>query len=108
MTIDEWIAGRDSSPPPELLVCVRAALGARTSAPVTVAAEVCLAAAEEQLRQLLATGCDKRERALDLLTVDALVTYAFEAASDHPESLSERAGMAMQGLALLGVTAAKA
>jgi hypothetical protein len=36
---------------------------------------------------------------LDLLTVDALVTYAFEAASEDIDSLAARAGAAMTRLA---------
>ena len=36
-----------------------------------------------------------RESALDLLTVDALVTYAFEAASERPDSLESHAAHAI-------------
>ena len=59
---------------------------------------MCLAAAEDLLRELLSRPSAGRESALDLLTVDALVTYAFEAASDDPDSLAERADQAMTRL----------
>ncbi len=48
---------------------------------------LCLDAADDLLGELLARSSAGRESALDLLTVDALVTYAFEAAADSPESL---------------------
>ena len=49
--------------------------------------------------ELLARPSAGRESALDLLTVDALVTYAFEAASREPASLAVRATNAMSQLA---------
>jgi hypothetical protein len=36
-----------------------------------------------------------RDSALDLLAVDALVTYAFEAASETPETLESQAASAI-------------
>ena len=57
--------------------------------------DVYLDAAEELLDGLLHEGCSTRERAIDLLTVDALVTYAFEAAAEQPETVADRAREAM-------------
>ena len=60
-----------------------------------------LVTAQTLLSELLALDCAMRDRALDLLAVDALVTYAFEAASEHPDSLAQRATTAMSSIAAL-------
>ncbi len=46
--------------------------------------------------------CSTRDSALDLLAADALVTYAFEAASESPLELAQRATDAMVRMAVLG------
>jgi hypothetical protein len=74
-------------------------LGERWSADASAAPELCIAAAEVLLRELSKRPAAGRESALDLLTVDALVTYAFEAASDTPDSLAALAAEAMTRLA---------
>lgn len=56
---------------------------------------VYLDAAAELFGELLHEGLGSRDGALDLLTVDALVTYAFESAADRPEEVAERARLAM-------------
>jgi hypothetical protein len=58
-----------------------------------------LAAAQRLFLDSLAAGCTARRSALDLLVVDALVTYALERASDDPGTLSARAEQAMRELA---------
>jgi hypothetical protein len=58
-------------------------------------------ASEAAMERLLVDGCLTRESALDLLAVDALITYAFEAAADEPSSLEERAGQALARIAAL-------
>jgi len=42
-----------------------------------------------------------RAHALDVLSADALLTYAFEAAADEPSRLTARADLAMQRIAAL-------
>ncbi len=59
-------------------------------------------AAEQLLVELLARAHAGRECAIDLLTVDALVTYALEAATDDPATLDDRAHRAMSEIARLG------
>jgi hypothetical protein len=102
MTIAEWLATRTPAPPPALLARVTAALGPAVQDEVSVAAERCVDAAERVVAELLLEGRTTRESAPDLLAADALVTYAFEAASDEPARLSERARSAMAQLARLG------
>jgi hypothetical protein len=49
-------------------------------------AEDILAAAERVLDKVLRTDCETRTSALDLLTVDALMTHALEMASKEPNT----------------------
>jgi hypothetical protein len=76
-------------------------LADRADRPTAAALEQTLAAAETLLGELLARPTTGRESALDLLAVDALVTYAFEAASSEPATLGARAGEAMIRLSAL-------
>jgi hypothetical protein len=55
-----------------------------------------LEASEQLLDNILRTDCDSRSSALDLLTVDALVTRALEEAAKDPSSASEFADRAMR------------
>jgi hypothetical protein len=57
-----------------------------------------LTVAERLLDDLITQGCAQRETALDLLAADALVTYAFEAASEDPGRLQARAAAAMRDI----------
>ena len=99
MTIAAWLRERTPAPPPRLTARIDDALGARRDAPVAELPEACVAAAEELLRELLARSSAGRESALDLLAVDALVTYAFEAAAGDPDSIQRRADAAARVLA---------
>ena len=49
-------------------------------------AEDLLAAAERALDKVLRTDCETRASAIDLLTVDALMTHALEIASKEEKS----------------------
>jgi hypothetical protein len=103
MTIGEWLDTRTPPPPPALGSLVRAALGAAAAEDARWAADRCIDAAERLAAELLRGGRTTRAYAAELLTADALVTYAFEAASDEPETLLERAHAAMTRLARVGV-----
>jgi len=72
--------------------------GQGRAAPLPVAL---LASAESAMTSLLGDGCLTRESALDLLAVDALITYAFEAAADEPDRLEERSEQALAAIAAL-------
>ena len=58
-----------------------------------------LRAAEKLLDQLLEGACESRESALDLLTVDALVTRAMQIAARDAKSLAEFPEHAMKRIA---------
>jgi hypothetical protein len=99
MTEADWLSRRTPSPPEELASAIRSALDARRSpnkedpSPTEL-----LQAAQLLLERVLANECAQRESALDLLTADALVTYALEIANEKG-SLSAFPELAMEKLA---------
>ncbi|MGH7619831.1 MAG: hypothetical protein ACREPM_21670 [Gemmatimonadaceae bacterium] len=101
MTIREWLDEREPAPPARLRARIDEVLGNNAQRPVADAPDQSVAAAEALLRDLLARPTAGRESALDLLAVDALVTYAFEAAATDPNTLAALADAAMTRLAAL-------
>lgn len=85
---------RDSLTPPELSAAMRRALNDNSS---PTAFEL-LEAAERLLGKVLESNCELRSSALDLLTVDALVTRALEEAARDPALLETFPELAMQRL----------
>ena len=81
--------------PEELDASMRRALGDN---PAPTAIDV-LEAAERLLDQVLRTECETRSSALDLLTVDALMTHAIELATRDPKLLEGFPEQAMQRIA---------
>jgi hypothetical protein len=102
MTLAEWLDVRSPAPPAALRDRIEDALGDDLFGEATDVPETCLAAAERLIRVLLGEKATSRESALDLLAADALVTYAFEAASERPADLAQRASAAMARIAALG------
>ncbi len=105
MTIAEWLERRDPVPPARLATQLRVALGPSLLASASEAPDRLIEAAEALLARSLSGGLCRRESAVDLLTVDALVTYAFEASAEEPEFLRERARLAMRRIAARGGSA---
>jgi hypothetical protein len=105
-TVAAWLAQRQPVPPPALLRRIHDALGDGAQRDAVHAADVCLAAGERLVSIVLGEEDANRDYALDLLTADALVTYAFEAASETPGELAARAARAMMNIASLGAAAA--
>jgi hypothetical protein len=101
VTVADWLATRTPAPPPALAERVRSALGPALEWDASAVSDAVLAAAESLLSELQREGCTCRAQALDLLAVDALVTYAFEAASERPDTLAARADAAMRRIAEL-------
>lgn len=95
MTLREWLHARTPSPPERLLVNIETVLAGRLAHDANDFVTPCLDAAEELLRELVARPAMGRDAALDLLTVDALTTYAFEAAAADTDTLGDRASAAM-------------
>ena len=86
---------RPASTPPELEAAMRAALDAKPSP----TAPDLLDAAERLLDKVLSSDCESRSSALDLLTVDALITRALSEAANDPATLDTFASEAMHRLA---------
>jgi hypothetical protein len=106
MTLDAWLQSRVPPPPPALVERIRQALAAAQPPADAPTADVLLDAGERLLATLLGADHLTRNGALDLLTADALVTYAFEAAAAEPERIGNRARGAMTRLAALAAEAA--
>ena len=100
MSLREWLSARVPAQPPALSRRI-ADLAAPFDAGPGGLADRCVAAAVAGLRRLLDAPQDSRAGALDLLAVDALVTYAFEAASEEPERIPALASQALHQLSAL-------
>ena len=101
MTEPDWLSRRTPPPPEELATAIRNALKARNAGDSPSSMEL-LETAQLLLQKVLESECAPREAALDLLTADALVTYALEVASDDPNQLGVFAERAMTTLANAG------
>jgi len=108
VTVGEWLSARSPAPPEPLALRLREALGSHLADPSTETHDALLSTAESLLLQLLALDGAGRDRALDLLAVDALVTYSFEAATEDPDTLSTRATSAMTAISALATPAHRA
>jgi hypothetical protein len=98
VTVGDWLRDREPAPPARLAARIETAIGARRAEPASNTAEVCLAACESLLADVAGRTSQGRESALDLLTADALATYALEAATQAPAMLEARALDAMKRL----------
>ena len=101
MTLLEWLRSRTPAPPEAMFARVVEALGTRAQEDASRASMLCLDAATQLLAELLGQDPLGRDSAIDLLAVDALVTYAFEAAAGDIGRLDERAASAMVRLGAL-------
>lgn len=93
-----WLAAHGEQPPAALRARLDTVVASSDPAGGAVA-DALLQAGRALLSRILDTGSTQRDAALDLLTADALVTYAFEAAADDPATLDARAGAAMRAIA---------
>ena len=101
MTVGEWLTTRQPQPPAALLARLEAVLGAALDESEDRAPQVLLGAGERLVSSLLRGERISRDSALDLLTADALVTYAFEAAGANPGDIDAHAVDAMARIASL-------
>jgi hypothetical protein len=101
VTIADWLQERSALVPAALRDEVVEALGTAAGRPAAEAADALLDAAERRLADFLPRGAAARNGAVPLLTIDALITFALEAAADRPEELEERARQAMLRLSQL-------
>lgn len=99
LTVATWLEQLEPPPPAALHTRLRELLAEHAQRPVVEVPSACLAAGEARLATLLAERATDRASALDLLAIDALVTYAFEAAATEPESMERLAADAMTRIA---------
>ena len=100
-SVGGWFDGISPAPPEGLRVRLAALLQPFAHLPVQQVPEACLDAGEQLLDELLASGSTSRATALDLLAVDSLVTYAFQAAADEPARMAARTARARARIAAL-------
>ena len=92
-----WVAERGANAPEGLVTRVQAVFGDHPEWDGLPTAEALTKAGETLLQAVLGgSGGAGREVALDLLAADACVTWAFEAAADHPHTLPALADAAMR------------
>ena len=100
-TVGTWLAALRPAPPEALVARLRELLAPYSHLPANRVPDVCLEAGERLLAVLLTSGSTERRTALDLLAVDALVTYAFQAAADTPGQIELQTSQAMQRISAL-------
>lgn len=103
LTVGEWVAQLEPPAPDALALRLRQLLAASAEAPAARASETCVDVGVQVLGSLLASCDTSRSGALDLLAVDALVTCAFEAAADRPESIEALTSQAMADIAAVAM-----
>ena len=101
MTIRDWLATREPSPPRVLRERVET-LAHSVPEKAGDPAGTLLDAAESALAGLARRPPDDRDTALDLLAVDALVTYAMELAAETPDEIPRLSERAMSRLSHVG------
>jgi hypothetical protein len=99
MTLDHWLDQRELTPPAALRQRLAAAVADAPKSTMLPVPDAALAAALRLLDSLLRTADSSRAGALELLTADALMTYAFEATADTPERLEALGAEAMERIA---------
>lgn len=102
MTVEDWIRRRSRNVRPELTDRIVAALGAEREAGETRTAELCLDAATRALDTLVSEGHFGRDSAVDLLTIDALVTFAFQYAAESKAGADDLDALARRAARVLG------
>jgi hypothetical protein len=97
VTAETWLSGRSPGAPADLAAAVFSAVQATRSSSAPVGLQITSAVAE-LLPRVVASGCDERRGAFDLLTLDALITYAMEAASSSAEDSESTAAAVLREL----------
>ena len=95
MSGEDWLSRHNPAPPPELANAMRAAVDGK---PDPAAGDL-LEAAERLLDKVLRSDCETRASALDLLTVDALMTHSLLLASKDSQTREDFAEQAMTRVA---------
>jgi hypothetical protein len=106
VTVREWLSSRVPAPPAALAIRLTDALQNHLDDDAGAMYDCAIDTAATLLAEVIARPTSGRECALDLLTADALTTYAFEAAATDPATLERRSENAMHRLAEIGARGA--
>lgn len=97
MSVGAWVSSRLQDAPPALSGAILAALATDAGRESTDVPAACLRAAQRTLADIVTLRRFGRDDALALLAVDALVTLAYEHASESVERLSDLRALANTG-----------
>jgi hypothetical protein len=95
MSNRDWLSRNDPAPPTELAAAMRSAVKENPNP----TANDLLEAAKHLLDKVLRTDCETRASALDLLTVDALMTQSIQLANQDPKAPPDFPEQAMRRIA---------
>jgi hypothetical protein len=95
MSGEDWLSGQNPPPPAELARAMRGAVEDKSDP----APNDLLDAAERLLDKVLRSDCETRASALDLLTVDALMTHSLLLANRNAKAHEEFAERSMRRVA---------
>ncbi len=99
-TLGSWLDVRLSGVEKDLARRIEDCVSASSRAvPLRDAAEGLATDASASLRRLLRSGCEARSSALDLLAIDALVTYACEIAATESSDVARTAAFLIREVA---------
>lgn len=102
MSPKHFVSERAPEIPPTLAAHLRDTLAAAEQGTGSEVADRLIESGVDLVATVAAAEPMSRAQALDLLAADALLTYAFEAAADEPQSLVARADDAMLRIAEVG------
>jgi hypothetical protein len=95
----EWLGSREPAAPAALKAHLQGLFDQHPEWSALLLPEALAEAAELLLARVLTASVSSRSAATDLLSADACVTYAFEAATDDPASIAPLAERAMRRIA---------
>jgi hypothetical protein len=101
MNAEQWIRSRTPAAPAQLRDRMIDALDVRPDAAGQDIVDATAGAGLVLMQTILRGGDQSRATALDLLSADALITYACEAACENPDTLGERAAALAASVARL-------
>lgn len=102
MTVRDWLRDRAGDAPMPLTEHLFSVLGGEGDAPESQTGAVCLRLATRLLADLISDERFGRDSALELLTIDALMTYAFEHASASGLGVAAMESLAQNGASMVG------
>jgi hypothetical protein len=101
VTIREWLATRSLAAPAPLQDRMLELIGSGAELSADRGADVFLETAQKSLAALLSEQKFDRDGALDLLAIDALMTFAYEHAAEHAATAASLDALTHRGVELM-------